>query len=151
MGKEQLRQLRKYGKYISVPKGVSMWPMLRSGKDAVLIRALKRPPAKYDLVLYIKGIEQGVIHRVLRRRRDDYIIIGDNCWQYEYVKPEKIVGIVTEFCRRGKWHKTSEPLYRLYVHIWMDFLGIKRPLFYARDKFYSIAAKSVRNMEKYLK
>ena len=146
MGKEQLSQLERHGSYISVPRGRSMWPMIRSGKDAVMIRTLKRPPVKYDLVLYIRGKEQGVIHRVFRRRKNDYVIIGDNCWQYEYVRPEQIVGLVTEFCRKGKWHKVNEPLYKLYVHIWMDFLAVKRPLFYARDKAYSLLAKMRHNM-----
>ncbi|MBP3747144.1 MAG: S24/S26 family peptidase [Ruminococcus sp.] len=133
MGKVQLEQLEKHGSYLSVPNGISMRPMICGGRDAVLIKKLTKKPKRYDLVMYVRPNLQGVIHRVVRFENGRYIIIGDNCWQYEYVKPEQIKGIVTEFCHNGKWHKTDEKIYNLYVHLWVDFLFIKRPLFYIRD------------------
>ncbi|MBR3283197.1 MAG: S24/S26 family peptidase [Ruminococcus sp.] len=134
MGKAQLDQLEKHGSYISVPSGISMRPMIVGGRDAVLIKKLTKKPERYDLVMYVRPDLQGVIHRVVRFKNGKYIIIGDNCWQLEYVKPEQIKGIVTEFCHKGKWHKTDEKLYQLYVHLWIDLLFIKRPLFRVRDK-----------------
>ena len=135
MGKSQIEQLEKYGSYLSVPSGISMRPMIRGGRDAVLIKKLTHKPKRYDLVMYVRPNLQGVIHRVVCYENGKYVIIGDNCWQYEYVKPEQIKGIVTEFCHKGKWHTIDNRLYKLYVHIWVDLLFIKRPLFYARDKF----------------
>ena len=79
--------------------------------------------------MYVRPDDQRVIHRVVRYEKGRYVIIGDNCWQLEYVKPEQIKGIVTEFCHKGKWHKTDEKIYSLYVRLWVDFLFIKRPLF----------------------
>jgi hypothetical protein len=134
MGKEQIEELESHGRYISVPSGISMRPMIRGRKDAVMIEKLSDEPKRYDLVMYIRGNNQGVIHRVIRKRAENYVICGDNCWQLEYVKPEQIRGIVTEFHRKGKWHSVDEKAYKLYVHIWVDFLFIKRPIFYVRDK-----------------
>lgn len=134
MGKVQIEQLEKHGSYLSVPNGISMRPMIVGGRDAVLVKKLRNKPKRYDLVMYVRADMQGVIHRVVRYEKGRYVIIGDNCWQLEYVKPEQIKGIVTEFCHKGKWHKTDEKMYSLYVHLWMDFLFIKRPLFYVRDK-----------------
>ena len=134
MGRAQLEQLEQHGSYLSVPSGISMRPMIRGGRDAVLIKKLTKKPERYDLVMYVRPGLQGVIHRVVGFRDGKYIIVGDNCWQYERVEPEHIKGIVTEFCRKGKWHSTDEKLYLLYVHMWVDFLFIKRPLFYVRDK-----------------
>ncbi len=134
MGKEQIEELEKHGKYISVPSGISMRPMIHGRQDAVMIEKLSDEPKRYDLVMYVRGNNQGVIHRVIKKRENDYVICGDNCWQLEYVKPEQIKGIVTEFYRKGKWHSISEKAYKLYVHIWVDFLFVKRPLFYVRDK-----------------
>ena len=134
MGKVQIEQLEKYGSYLSVPSGISMRPMIRGGRDAVLIKKLTHKPKRYDLVMYVHPNLQGVIHRVVRYENGKYVIIGDNCWRYEYVKPEQIKGIVTEFCHKGKWHKVDEKLYQLYVHLWVDFVFVKRPLFYLRDK-----------------
>lgn len=147
MGKNQLKLLEKDGRYISVPSGISMRPMIRGKKDAVVVEKIKDKPRRYDLVMYIRGKEIGVIHRVIRFKNDKYIICGDNCWQLEYVEPNQIKGIITEYCRKGKWHKTNNIIYKIYVHLWVDLLFIKRPIFYIRDKI----KKSLRIIKKHLK
>lgn len=134
MGSAQLEQLNKYGMYVSAPCGISMYPMIRQGKDVVEIQKLTRKPKRYDVVQYIRGESQGVIHRVLYWKDDICVICGDNCWQKEYVKTEQIKGIVTKFYRKGKWHSICEKKYQLYVHIWTDGFFLRRPLFYIRDK-----------------
>ena len=141
MGQQQLDSLTRDGRYISVPKGISMRPMIVQGRDAVLVEAIKDKPKRYDLVMYTRGEENGVIHRVIHRYDDHYIICGDNCWRLEYVRPEQIKGIVTRFNRKGKWHEINELPYQLYVHLWVDLIDITRPLFYLRDKVKSIKKK----------
>ena len=134
MGKVQLELLEKDGFYLSVTEGISMRPMIKSGRDIMKVSKLSDLPKRYDIVMYIRDVDQGVIHRVIRKEQDAYIICGDNCWALERVRPEQIKGIVTEFYRKDKWHKTDEFGYRLYVHVWTDLLFIRRPLFYMRDK-----------------
>ena len=133
MGKTQIEVLNRDGKYISAPKGISQWPMIKGGRDACVVEKLTQPPKRYDLVMYSRTEDIGVIHRVIRFKNGKYIICGDNCWQLETVDPEQIHGIVTEFCHKGKWYKTDNKLYRIYVHLWVDLLFIKRPLFRFRD------------------
>ena len=133
MGKAQLEELNKSGRYFSVPKGVSMRPMIESKRDIIEIRKPERPVKRYDLVLYIRGDEQGVIHRVLHVREKYCVIAGDNCWRKEYVPHDKIVGVAVSFCRKGKWHDVDYPPYKLYVRLWTDLFFIRRPLFYLRD------------------
>ena len=134
MGNAQIDELLKHGSYISVPSGISMRPMIYGHRDAVLIKALKKAPKRYDLVMYLRPNGQGVIHRVIKRNGDKYIICGDNCWQLEYVAPEQIKGIAAQFNRKGKWHTVDEFWYLVYVHLIVDFLFIKRPLYYIRDR-----------------
>lgn len=137
MGKAQLNELERCGKYFSVPKGVSMWPMILNRQSIVEIHRLEHPANRYDVVLYVRGDEQGVIHRVLQRREDDYIIIGDNCWRLERVPKDRVVGIATRFYRKGRWFEVTDRRYLLYVHLWTDLLFIRRPLFYLRDRVKS--------------
>ena len=118
MGKAQLAELEKHGFYLSVPRGISMWPMIRNRQDVIEIRTLKEPAKRYDVVLYIRGEEQGVIHRVLRVRETDYIIAGDNCWQKEYVAHDQVKGIAVRFYRNGKWYDVNHKGYRLYARLW---------------------------------
>ena len=141
MGKAQLEELNKCGRYFSVPSGVSMLPMMRSREGIFEIHRLERPARRYDVVLYIRGEEQGIIHRVLRAREKDYVIAGDNCWQREYIPKEQVVGIAVRFYRRGKWYEMTDPRYLLYAHLWTDLFFIRRPLFYLRDRLKSAIRK----------
>lgn len=145
MGKAQLEQLETYGMYLSVPHGISMYPMIRDKQDAVEIRKITDRPQRYDLVMYIRGESQGVIHRVLYWKKDICVICGDNCWQKEYVRPEQIAGIATQFYRNGKWYSVKDKRYLLYVHLWTDFYFVRRPLFYLRDKLKYCIKKKRKN------
>ncbi len=141
MGKGQIEQLNKSGMYLSVPTGISMKPMIYNRQGICEIHKLNKPAKKYDLVLYLRANDQGVIHRVTEVHKDHYVIIGDNCWQREIVKRKQVVGIVTKFYRKGKWYSVDNKWYLFYVHLWVDFLFIKRPLFYVRDKFKRVFRK----------
>lgn len=144
MGKEQLEELNKSGKYFSVPRGISMWPMILNKEGIVEIHRLTRPARRYDLVLYIRGEEQGIIHRVLRARETDYVIAGDNCWRKEYVPKEKVVGIAVRFYRKGKWYEVTDRRYLAYVHLWTDLFFIRRSLLWLRD----MAKRALRKIKK---
>ena len=133
MGKAQLEELRKHGKYFSVPRGRSMRPMIDSKKGVVEIHELKTEAKRYDVVLYETKDDVGIIHRVLHVKDDHYVIAGDNCWRLEYVPKKAVVGIVVRFYRKGKWHEVTSRGYRIYSHIWADLFFIRRPLFFVRD------------------
>ena len=136
----QLQELEKHGVYFSVPKGISMKPMIYNKSGVVEIHKLEKPPKRYDLVVYTRnGI--GVIHRVHHVKDGYYIINGDNCWQKEYVKPEQIAGIATAFYRKGKWYSVDDKRYLLYVHLWTDLFFIRRPVFYCRDQIKRVIRK----------
>lgn len=141
MGKAQLEELEKTGKYFSVPKGISMKPMIYSKEGIVEIHKLDGLAKRYDVVVYSRPGDQGVIHRVLHVKDGYYIIAGDNCWQKEIVKFEQVAGIAVRFYRKGKWHEVTEFGYRVYSHIWADFFFIRRPLFYVRDKLKRLGSK----------
>ncbi|MBR3351010.1 MAG: S24/S26 family peptidase [Erysipelotrichaceae bacterium] len=134
MGQQQIESLNRDGRYISAPKGVSMRPMIISGRDAVLVEKIKDDPKRYDLLMYEGKNDMGIIHRVIHAYDVYCIICGDNCWRYEHVDKSRIKGIVTKFYRKGKWHDVDEIPYKLYVHLWVDFIFFRRIIFYIRDK-----------------
>ena len=74
----------------------------------------RRPPSSY------------VLHRVIKVRDDDYVILGDNCVNKEYgIKDSDIIGVMTEYVHNGKKHTVNEFGYRLYSHIWVDFSAVR--------------------------
>lgn len=146
MGRQQLEQLEKCGMYLSVPRGRSMRPMIKNHEGIVEVHKLTEPAKRYDLVMYVyDGSDRGIIHRVIHAYPDHYLIVGDNCWRKEYVKKNNVKGIVTKFYRNGKWYSVDNRWYRLYVHIWVDFLFIKRPLFFVRDKCRAVLRRIIKN------
>ena len=100
------------------PMGISMLPMLRQGKDSVVLSPVPEKLKKYDLPLYRRPDGQYVLHRIAEVG-DTYTCIGDNQFRMEAgVEHGQILALVTAFYRgERKWEVTS-PLYRLYCRFW---------------------------------
>jgi len=110
--------LAESGEYITVVQGVSMFPMLRLGKDPVHIVPVVHPLKPYDVAVYWRG-DNFVVHRVLEVHSDHYVIRGDNCIGKEYVPCASVVGVVDGFWRSGRYVSAGNFLYRLYSRIWV--------------------------------
>lgn len=108
-------------------KGVSMLPLLRQGKDLFTVRKKGTERCKKgDVVLYRRPSDKYVLHRVIKVRREDYVILGDNCVNMEYgVKDEDIIGVMTGFVRGGRKYTVSNTWYRIYVLIWMHTIHVR--------------------------
>jgi len=111
--------LAQYGSLTYRNKGVSMLPLLKEGRDLFTVEP--RPEArcrKYDVVLYRRPPDQYVLHRIIRVRDRDYVILGDNCVNREYgVTDDDIVGVMTSFVRKGRTYSVEDWRYRLYSRV----------------------------------
>ncbi len=109
--------LRERGSLTCRMTGVSMLPLFREGRDVFTVRR-KEPSERCrpgDVVLYRRPPGHYVLHRVIRVRDTDYVILGDNCVLRESgIRDGDILGIMTGFIRKGKTHTVREIPYRLY-------------------------------------
>ena len=113
-------------------RGVSMRPMLRQGKDSVELSPLPPRLKRYDLPVYQYPSGKIVMHRVVDVKEDHYVCLGDNTYQYERIRPEQMIGLVTAF-RRGKRRVAVDaPAYRLYSRVWVAAYPLRRVLRRAR-------------------
>lgn len=116
------QQLTEEGQIFTVLHGVSMWPMIRNGKDPVLLRPLHdlRPTTAlpHDVVAYRKE-DRYVVHRVLKVMPDHYIIRGDNCMNLERVPHDHVFAILTHWWHDGREHTINDRSYRCYVALWL--------------------------------
>lgn len=126
-------ELARHGSLLYTNVGSSMMPLLRQGRDLILIA--RRPQGrlkKYDTVLYKQG-ERYILHRILKVRKEDYVICGDHNWRREYgITDEQIIGILTAFVRDGKRIPVTDPKYRCYVHLWCDLFYVRAALLRCR-------------------
>ena len=114
-----MEEYLKAGKTVKFsPKGVSMLPMLRQGKDKVELSPLPSKLKKYDLPVYQYPSGKYVMHRVVDVKDDYYICNGDNLLQMETVYPHQLIAVVSAFTRNGKRIEVTNPLYMMYCRFW---------------------------------
>ena len=134
--------LQKDGVIVWPNVGHSMEPLIRQGRDLMVIG--KRPEGrmkKYDAVLYRSGGSL-ILHRILRVRENDYVICGDNCVKKEYgITDEMIIGVLQSLVRNGKPVALKGPKYWLYVHLRCDFFHIRVGLIRMRNVFRRVVRK----------
>lgn len=114
-----IRQELSEGKSVRfTPKGISMLPMLRHGKDTVTISPAPERLKKHDLPLYQRDDGKYILHRVIRAK-ETYTCMGDNQFNREVsVRHDQIIGLVTEFTRGERSISVQAWHYRLYCRIW---------------------------------
>ena len=115
-------ELAKTGKLIYSNHGGSMLPLIKEGRDLVVIVT---PPSgrlkKYDVPLYKRGDSRKyVLHRIIRVIDDGYVIRGDNCYFKELdVKDDDIIGVLSCVIRKGGREVSVDSFgYKLYSRVW---------------------------------
>ena len=118
--------LRRDGRLIYTNVGTSMWPLIRQGRDLLVIERPEGRLKKYDIPLYRRDSGQYVLHRVLKVREDDYIICGDNQWRPETgITDRHVIGVLTAVIRDGKELSVDDRRCRLYAHLWCDLFPLR--------------------------
>ena len=113
-------KLESGGTVTFTPNGISMEPMLRDGKDVVV---LKKPGGRlklFDVPLYRRDNGHCVLDRVIDFGKDgNYIMCGDNQFAKEKgIRDDQIIAVMTSFVRKGKPYKINSLRYRTYVNFW---------------------------------
>ena len=106
--------LSTHGKYIGPTVGVSMLPMLKNRRDTIVVHAKTERLKRLDVALYRRG-DAYVLHRVLQPIEGGYIIRGDNCYTDEKVPEDAVIGVLTEFFRKGKHFYCTDKKYIKYA------------------------------------
>ncbi len=105
-------------------KGNSMWPLLRSEKDSVL---LVKPDniKKNDVILFRRFDGKIALHRVISLTDDHLTTIGDNQYVFEgNVDKSSVIAKAIEF-RRGK-KRLDEKYIRNFGVIWVAIFPLRR-------------------------
>lgn len=110
------------GEFRLYPRGTSMLPLLVQGRDSVVLKRITEPPKKDDILFYKRDSGAYVLHRMVGKDSQGYIICGDNHTILEHgITDSHLIGIVTQIYRGEKCVKPDSFCYRLYVRLWRSF------------------------------
>ena len=97
------------------PKGTSMLPLIRQGQDEVILKKPSGRLNKYDIPFYKRASGQFVLHRIVKRRKNDYVLCGDNQIDYEYgITDDMIIAVIEAIKKDGKIIPVTDKEYLKY-------------------------------------
>lgn len=109
------KELLENGSFATCAKGESMRPMLRGGRDMVVIEPISKEIKKYDVILFKDKSSRYVLHRVIKIKDSVIITRGDNTYFTETVGTENVLGILTKYNKNGKSYDVNSLSSRLYA------------------------------------
>lgn len=172
--------LERDGRLIYTNVGTSMMPLLRQHRDLMIIE--RRPyneDGSYaalkplDAVLYRRG-DKYILHRIMSVKtsangENEYVICGDNLWNFEYdIRDKDILGVLTGVVRndvigsgqdairsdffRPCLNETGElnfehPRYRRYVKYWAGSTKLRPFYLKNRSRCLSVGSRIKRKIK----
>lgn len=124
-----INQINETGRAFFYTRGFSMLPMLKEGRDISVLVPIRRELKRGDVVLFVrkKKGDQLVLHRIVRRHGDGFIIRGDNTYLNEQVKRDDIYALLEGFFRKGKYFDCQKSnRYRVYVFFRFFFFPLRK-------------------------
>ena len=119
------------GEFRLYPHGTSMLPLLRQGRDSVVLRKMERSAKKHDIIFYQRADGSYVLHRVKKASPEGLTLWGDNQHLLEKgVTEEQIIGRVTRIFRDEDEVNCQGLGYRGYVWLW-QFMALRKFVLYS--------------------
>lgn len=129
-----IEELNKNGAIAFVPKGNSMWPFLKNGKQSVIVEKKQEKLRPMDVALFRRENGTSVLHRVVKTTDYGYIVCGDSLFQYEKVKEENVFGIMTGFYKGKRYVEANDKYYVESVKRWYKHEFLRK--FYVKSFFF---------------
>lgn len=124
------------GRLIYTNKGDSMMPLIKEGRDLLVIEKPDGRLKKFDVPLYKRDTGQYVLHRIIKVRQSDYVICGDNRVNKEYgITARHIIGVLTAVIRNGNELSVNSAKYKAYVRFWYLLFPVRYIIIKMRNFF----------------
>ena len=124
-----IKQLIEAGRRVTFcPKGQSMWPFIRGGRDNVILMApgiLRRG----DILLAEIRPGSYVLHRLIRQEGEQLFLMGDgNVRAIEPCTQAQVIAKVATLIRDGRYIDCDGRVFRRYSFWWMKLAPVRRYL-----------------------
>ncbi len=117
-----IEKLLAEGEVIKIkPQGWSMYPLITYGRDYAIVQPADSKSLKAgDVVLYRRDESILVLHRIWKRKGDEFYMVGDNQTEIEGpLRADQIKGRMIKVIRKGKEISVNNVGYRIYSRLWM--------------------------------
>ena len=123
-----LREIAEEGRVVSLKiAGSSMSPFLAHGRDYVYFTRPDRELKRGDMVFYQRDSGQYVMHRIWKKKKDGYYIVGDAQTVIEGpIRREQIFALVTKVKRKGRMLQPGDFWWEFFEHIWIRIVPLRR-------------------------
>lgn len=122
--KQDIEELLAQGRTVQfMPQGYSMYPLFVPGRDeAVVAPADPGRLKRGDVVLYRRDGGILVLHRIWKRKGDEFYLVGDNQKEVEGpLRPDQMKGVLVQIIRKGKKFSAGNAVYRFAAALWLRF------------------------------
>ncbi|MCR4614580.1 MAG: S24/S26 family peptidase [Clostridiales bacterium] len=121
-----LETLENDGRVSFVSTGNSMYPTIRDRKDTIYLAKPDRPLRKFDIIFYRRDDGKFVLHRIVGKNKDGYILCGDNQIVKEYgIRPDQVIALLKEFEKDGKRINCDSFSFRLKSRFMPEYKSLK--------------------------
>lgn len=124
------------------PRGISMLPLIREGRDSVILSPLTGKIRKYDIPLYRRADGSYILHRVVGIKDGKYRMAGDNQFTYENgITDSRIIAVVSSVRRGNRLIKADSLGQRIYASLLQNTRAFRYFVFRALRKIKKIFKK----------
>ena len=120
------------GEFRLFPRGTSMLPLIRQGKDSVIL-VLPKDLSKGDIVFYRRPDGQFVLHRIIKKSKDgSFVLCGDNQTVLEKgIISNMIIAVVSAVFRDEKRIEKTAFGRIVYEFFWC-IMPLRKLIFFSR-------------------
>ena len=131
-----LRELAEEGRVVSMLiAGSSMSPFLCHNRDYIYFTKPDRELHRGDMVFYQRDTGQYVMHRIYKRKKDGYYMVGDAQTQIEGpLRRDQIFALIIKVKRKGKIIRPGNFWWEFFEHVWIRIIPLRKVV----EKGYSL-------------
>ena len=131
-----LRELAEEGRVVSMLiAGSSMSPFLCHNRDYIYFTKPDRELRRGDMVFYQRDTGQYVMHRIYKRKKDGYYMIGDAQTQIEGpLRRDQIFARIIKVKRKGRIIEPGNFWWEFFEHVWIRIIPLRKVI----EKLYSL-------------
>lgn len=131
-----LRELAEEGRVVSMLiAGSSMSPFLCHNRDYIYFTKPDRELRRGDMVFYQRDTGQYVMHRIYKRKKEGYYMVGDAQTQIEGpLRRDQIFARIIKVKRKGRIIEPGNFWWEFFEHVWIRIIPLRK----VTEKLYSL-------------